>query len=103
MCFLSCAVGDRTHLVETDGRSVHGVHNETFQLADDATSTGIRVLNGKFYELTDTGNLDDEAGNVRRGRRDFNEVQDALNAAAKELDVKIKIQLDDVFNFLCNV
>lgn len=33
----------------------------------------------------------------------FNEVQDALNAAAEELKVQVKIQREDVFDFMYNV
>ena len=35
--------------------------------------------------------------------KSFNEVQDALSAAAEELSVQVKIQREDVFDFMYNV
>lgn len=67
-------------------------------LADnDANIVDIRqnVLD-KIFSMTMLVTLDED-------KHGFNEVQDALNAAARELDVQIKIQREDVFNFMYNV
>jgi ACT domain-containing protein len=64
---------------------------------NDANIVDIRqnVLD-KIFSMTMLVTLDEDKHN-------FNEVQDALNAAAKDLDVQIKIQREDVFNFMYNV
>lgn len=56
-------VGSNTYLVRPDGRAAHGMYNGTFYLADGTTGTGIQVLNGKFYALTDAGSLDEDLSN----------------------------------------
>lgn len=56
-------VDGKTYLVDEDGRAVHGVYNGKFYISDGTTGTGIQVLKGKFYALTDTGSLNEELSN----------------------------------------
>lgn len=53
------------------------------------------VLNN-IFSMTMLVTLDED-------QKSFNEVQDALAAAAEELDVQVKIQREDVFNFMYNI